>query len=337
MKTIYRLLKYNRILKSHRIKYAGVLMADILGVRHLSVRIDPILACNLRCRMCYFTDPSWRRENEGVLTHEQVDRIAEMLFPKALQLVIGCAAEPTTYKDFMMLLKLGKTYGVPYVSLVSNGQLLTEKHIDDFIALGLDELMLSTHGVKKETYEYMMPGASHELFMNLLSSLKTAKMRRNSVSPRLRINYTVNPDNLEELKEFFNVYGDFDISVLQIRPVMDMGDTDYANKDMSEYLNAYKDVVGKLANECRDRKIIFMANTADPTYRSDNPTACLREEVLRKVSPKEVWKHDFAWESETYREYCSRTEWRSHLFKSIFASAGMCAQNKRTMTYEVEI
>lgn len=312
-------------------------MADILGVRHLSVRMDPILACNLRCRMCYFTDPTWRRENEGILTEEQIDRIAAMLFPKALQLVIGCVAEPTLYNNIKSLLKRGKDYGVPYVSLVTNGQLLTEEHIEDFFTHKLDELMLSTHGVNKDTYERMMPGASYDKYMALLQSLKTAKKSHDSLSPRLRINYTVNPDNLKELKEFFNVYGDFDINVLQIRPVMDMGDTAYTNKDMSKYLDAYNAVVSQLADECRGRNIIFMANTADPTYMSNNPVACLRDEVLRKISPKEVWRPDFAWEDETYMEYCKRIKWRRHLLKSIFTNPDKINMNKRTMTYEVNM
>lgn len=40
MKTIYRLLKYNRILKSHRIKYADFLIADVLNIRHWRSEID---------------------------------------------------------------------------------------------------------------------------------------------------------------------------------------------------------------------------------------------------------------------------------------------------------
>ena len=41
MDSLYRLIRLNRRLKSPRLKYAFVLLADLLGIRHLFVRFDP--------------------------------------------------------------------------------------------------------------------------------------------------------------------------------------------------------------------------------------------------------------------------------------------------------
>lgn len=337
MENIYRLLKYNRVFRSHRLKYAALLLADIMNMRYYSIRIDPIFACNIRCKMCYFSDPQWRKEHHGMLDEAKIDRIADVLFPNALQLVVGCVAEPTLCKYYLRILKLGKEYGVPFLGLVSNAQLLKEEDINALISYKLNELTLSTHGVKRETYEDLMRGASYDKFMNLLRAVSACKTRCNSILPELRINYTVNPDNLDELRSFFDVYGDFEIRTLQIRPIIDLGNTSYTKKDMTNYLSGYNNIVKELAIECKKRKITFMANTADPTYKKENPAACLYEEVLRKISPKQVWKTDFLWETESYRDYCKRTKWRWHLFKSIFMSADRFGKNKKTMTYDVDI
>ena len=49
MQMVYQLMRLNRALGGWRLKAAGVVAADLLRMRHLSVRIDPILACNVRC------------------------------------------------------------------------------------------------------------------------------------------------------------------------------------------------------------------------------------------------------------------------------------------------
>ena len=48
------------------------------------------------------------------------------------------------------------------MSLVTNGQLLTEKKLRDLMDCGLNELVLLLHGVRKETYEALMKGASYD-------------------------------------------------------------------------------------------------------------------------------------------------------------------------------
>src|SRR5271166_3298103 len=192
-KRSYQLLKLNRLVRSHRIKFAGLLSLYWLHRRHLALRFDPTLACNLRCQMCYFSDPTFlgavgKRQR---LTGEDIERIAEVFFPWLLQLYIGCGTEPTTYKDFVHIIELGKQYKVPMIGLVTNGMLLTEEHLTQFVELGLDELTLSTHGVERETYERLMRRASYDKFLEVLEQIAGLKKQRRATLPELRLNYTV--------------------------------------------------------------------------------------------------------------------------------------------------
>lgn len=100
MISIYKLMKMNRYMKSHQLKFALILFANILNLRHLFVRFDPVIACNLRCKMCYFSNDEFRKQNGGIFSEAEINRLAKYIFPKTLQLVIGCSAEPTLYKDF---------------------------------------------------------------------------------------------------------------------------------------------------------------------------------------------------------------------------------------------
>ena len=96
----YQLLNLNRVVRSHRVKFAGLLGLYWLRQRHLWLRFDPVMSCNLRCQMCYFSDPSFTKEITGRFNPAEIERIAEVFFPWALQLYVGCGTEPTTYKGF---------------------------------------------------------------------------------------------------------------------------------------------------------------------------------------------------------------------------------------------
>lgn len=335
METIYKLIKLQRLAKSHRVKFAGVLLSDLLNLRYLFVRFDPVIACNLRCIMCYFGNDEYRKNKKGSFNDDEIKRLAEQFFLKTLQLVIGCGAEPTLYQNFADLIKIGKSYKIPYVGFVSNGQLLTDEHIEKFISNKLDELTISLHGVRRETYETFMVNASYERLHEVLKCIDTVKERNRSSIPRLRLNYTVNPDNLDELAHFFDSYGDYNIRTLQIRPIMEIGQTGYVNKDFSKQLQQYNGIMKHLAGECKKKNIIFMATQLDEISQVKDNSSVILEAVFRHVSPLVVWRSDFNWKTESYRDYCKRIHWRRTLFRCIFSNIHTLEKRSKSLTYHV--
>src|SRR5882762_2477140 len=165
--------------------------------------------------MCYFSNEAYSDQFKGVFTEAEIRHIAELFFPQTLQLVIGCGTEPTLYKGFSEIVRLAKYYKIPFVGFTSNGQLLKENDIEQFIKYQLDELTLSVHGVHKEMYERFMVRSSYDTCHQVLRMLDATKKGLKSQFPKLRINYTVNPENLEELRDFFTVFGVYNIKTLQ--------------------------------------------------------------------------------------------------------------------------
>jgi GTP 3',8-cyclase len=319
MDAIYKLIKLNRFVQSHRVKFAPVLAAHMLGIRHLFVRLDPIMACNLRCTMCYFTNDEYRKQIKGEFTEQEINRIAELFFSRTVQLVIGCGTEPTLYKNFPELVRIARKHKVPFVGFTSNGQLLTEEHISKFIDYGLDELTLSAHGVEKETYERFMGRASFERFHQVLRMITEAKRMRGSSTPHLRINYTANAENLPELRSFFDVFGEYDVQTVQVRPIIDF-EGSYRQLLQSNDLALYSSVIERLTNEARARGVTLLADRADPMYSESNKTSVILQAVLRRITPMEVWQPDFHWREENYMEYCKRIGWSKHLARLIVSS-----------------
>jgi MoaA/NifB/PqqE/SkfB family radical SAM enzyme len=310
------LLRLNRLAPA-RLKFAAVLLADFVRARHLIVRLDPIIACNLRCGMCYFSDEQYLPPGPvRRFSRADVERLAEQFFPLALQVHIGCGTEPTMYKGYATLVALARKHGVPFIGFTTNAQLLTAPHLRTMIEAGLTEITLSTHGVHKETYERLMVGASWETYHANLKMLCDLKRELGADHPRLRINYTVNGSNLGELRDFFSRFDSYNISVLQIRPMDNIGNTAYHWEDLSPLAGEYHDVLAGLQEQCRQRGIHLMAG--DPEVRAENKYATVYETaVLRVLNPNTVWREDYDFRSMSYREYLKKTGYRRQVLNYI--------------------
>ena len=345
MDTIYRLIKFSRRIQSHRLKFLAALGADILKLRYTSVRFDPVYGCNLRCEMCHFSSPQLSGLPAQKFTREELTRLADLFFPQALQLVIGCAAEPTLSPDLVEIVKLGRTLRVPFIGITTNGQRLQKESIAQLIEAGLDEITISMHGVRKETYERFMPPASYEKLHEVLSLIDSGKQRaqeqhpgkKSTKDPALRINYTVNPDNLQELESFFDVFGKYRVHTLQLRPIADLGETKYTNKDFSPFIKNYAAICKKLRGICKERSIVFMATTLDPSYSKKNTQSLIIPAVIRHITPRTIWKEGFDWKNQTLGQFCKKIGWRRYLLKSALTGASKLSAENRLLSYDVEL
>ena len=158
---------------------------------------------------------------KGIVSEDDLEAIADVIFKNALKLQIGCGAEPTLFKHNTKLIKIAKKHKVPYISMVTNGNLLEHKDVSDFSKAGLDEFILSMHGVNKSSYEDFMDKGDYGKFSATLENINSEKSKNPKL--KLRINYTFNQDNFYELKEFFKIYGHLNIDVIQLRPIDKIG------------------------------------------------------------------------------------------------------------------
>lgn len=315
MINIYSLLKINRFIKNPTLKKLAIWILHVSGRRYLAVFLDPVLACNLRCRMCYFSNEEKRKTMKGLFTEEDLPRIAEVIFPRALKLQIGCGAEPSLFKHNAEIVRLGRQYGVPYISYTTNANLLTPEEIDKLLAAGLNEFTISLHGVKKHTYEDLMQGAFYDRFMSALNDISAAKNRFPDF--KLRINFTVNEQNIEELSGFFDAFGDMKIDILQVRPVQNMDGEIKTIENQTAFNALFEKVTLYLKNECTKRGITYIA----PLHLDKNPKINKNSGIIEAtywyISPR-TFGSGVDWRNETFQQYCKRTHYATYLFKSIF-------------------
>ncbi len=329
----YSLLKINKLIKSSRIKLLGIACLYSLKKRYLNVFLDPVSACNLRCKMCYFSDPNYVQHKLPPLSGEELELIARNFFPYTLRLQIGCSTEPTLYKYNADIVRLAKKNGVGQVSFTTNANLLKREHFRSMLEEGLDEIIISMHGVQKETYEYMMQGAYFEAFHQALSMIEEERQ----FFPRfkLRINYTINPDNLSELKDFFPVMGAYRVDTLQLRPIRRLGDTVYNEFDLLPYETEYARIIQLLIEECRKRSVTCLA-TPDLRSKNSNKGADIVDFTYCYISKRVYGEADFDIGNESWRSFCKRTGFVRSILKSALFPAKVSKETAEAHTnYDV--
>jgi molybdenum cofactor biosynthesis enzyme MoaA len=336
MKNIYLLLKANRLIKSFRIKSLGIYFLHLLGKRYYGIFLDPVYACNLRCRMCYFSDEEKRKTfSRGMFKQEDISKLANALFHRALKLQIGCGAEPSLFPFNKELIRMGKEKKVPYISMTSNGNRFQEQDWKELVVAGLDEVTLSLHGINKQSYEYFMTGASYDAFCASWQALTTIKKEYSKF--KIRINYTANQDNLQELSTFFDVFGIFSLDILQIRPIQQLGNTAYNNFSWDAIHEKYDSIIEKLKTECTSRKITFIAPDKYDLTKEEtkNTDSVLINSTFFYISPRICWKKDFDLNKDTYESYAKRTHLGRKLLSIVFKSKKNWKKTKKQLNYKI--
>jgi len=268
------------------------------------------------------------------LSTEEFEDIARVLFPRAFQLIVGCGAEPTKHPQFKEFFRLANQYKVPDVGIVTNGQLLKKSDLEYMVEQGVTEIILSAQGVTRGTYEKFMTGASYEKFLQLLEHLTRLKEKlpeKNVMS--VRINYTVNPHNLEELERFFEGLGDYQIDALQVGPIMDIGGK-YTKMLTEELRPRYNHIIRLLSTECAKRGVKLLANTLDLSYQEENKDADLAELVYTYISPNTARQLNISWAKSSFSKFRHADRWDQRLWKAFFSKRRDGKWLRKSLRYE---
>jgi len=284
--------------------------------------------------MCYFSNKEYRKTSRGSFSEQNMADIARIFFPHALQVVLGCGAEPTINNNFMLLLELAAKYKVPNIGLVTNGLLLREHHLVRMNQIGVNEIILSAHGLKKDTYESFMTNGHFEQFTKLLDTITL--LNKDGKSLKLRINYTANSDNLDDLKLFKDYIEKYNISTIQVRPIMDIGGK-YTKPINGEELKRYYHEINSLKERCTSNMVTLLANTSDVSYQKANNDGSLIESIYTYISPKTIQELSLGTKVNSLSAYKKRTKWHKHLFSGLLSNKKSEDKFlKRSLKYDIQ-
>ncbi|HWQ95842.1 MAG TPA: radical SAM protein [Candidatus Methylomirabilis sp.] len=135
-----------------------------IGDFPLHLLIEPVSFCNLKCIMCFQSDPSFAQQKYygtmrwGLFT-SIIDQAKEH---KCGAITIASRGEPTLHKDFGKMLLYISKYDFLELKININATRLTESLCHEILSAGVNEVIFSVDAADKETYEKIRRGGKFE-------------------------------------------------------------------------------------------------------------------------------------------------------------------------------
>jgi radical SAM protein with 4Fe4S-binding SPASM domain len=170
-----------------------------LGIRPLKLEMDVTTQCNLRCTMCYLSDPRYGKRARLDVDVAGFRQLARQIFPFCGLVSLSFGTEPLLHPHLAELLELVAEEEVPWRYVITNGLLLDAELIDAFVRIPLHGFSVSIDAATPATYERIRRGASWTRLMSNIRALQAAKSRAGSQFPRVTFNFVIMRSNLEEL------------------------------------------------------------------------------------------------------------------------------------------
>jgi radical SAM protein with 4Fe4S-binding SPASM domain len=234
--------------------------------RFLSVFLDHNNKCNLRCRMCGFSDPRVESLGKYDLPRWAYDRIAAEAFPRAARVCLSLFTEPFMTRDFADRLASIPRYGVPFSEFYTNGTLLTDESIEKILDAQISRVTFSIDGGTKETFEAIRVGANFEQVIRNFRSLQARRRERGAALPRLRINHVLSEVNIDHFDQFLAMVEWLEAEEIVIRPVTRMSDAEIQENTDPVFWDKVRMARGEIAAFCQ------RTGVEDSGFLRDRPT-----------------------------------------------------------------
>jgi MoaA/NifB/PqqE/SkfB family radical SAM enzyme len=204
--------------------------------------------------MCFFSKEGYKENFIGPMDIDLFNKIAKDIFPRTRMLFMGCGAEPLMSPQFAEYAESIRAYSIPFVCLVTNGQLINEKIGSSVIHNSFNQVIVSVDGARKETYESIRAGANFEKLISNLRLLNDLKKEYKSRRPDLRINYVAMRRNIDEIEKLIDISSELNVSTIRVRSLGDWGGAiDYRNEILPPEM--YASAVERAANYAKRKNI----------------------------------------------------------------------------------
>ncbi len=202
----------------------------------ISLRMDLINKCNLRCQFCYYSDPKIAARPTKTVSLDTFDHWFRRLGPNIKELLLSCGDEPFMAPRFVEILKTISTYSDSLdVGLCTNAMLMNSSIRAALIDYGLTFIIFSMDGATKKTLERIRVKSDYERIVGNIKALKTLRDRSNSQYPKFLFNYVIMRSNIHETLDFLDICKKLDADLVDFRHVVP---TEYWN-DEGEKLGNY--------------------------------------------------------------------------------------------------
>jgi MoaA/NifB/PqqE/SkfB family radical SAM enzyme len=171
--------------------------------RGLTLRLDIINKCNLRCVMCHFSDDAIFKRPTSQLTGEQFKALFHDIGPAVSRVMLSCGDEPLVSKFLPEILRyLATEHPDVAIEFCTNAMLMRAPIRNLIMETGVARLMFSMDAVTKPLLESIRVGCRYEQLVGNIMALRDLKLKHGSPFPAFVFNFVMMNKNIHEAPAF---------------------------------------------------------------------------------------------------------------------------------------
>ena len=166
------------------------------------VMLDTTTSCNLACAHCPNSVLSSDQEWMGDMNVDIYKKIVDEVAAKSKNTIVRPfnSGEPLLRKDIEDLIRYAKDRGIEFLSLNTNGLLLTPRRIESLLACGLDHIEVSMDAFSPETYLAVRRSKHYQKLVDNTLNLLEARKRYPNFT--VTVSFVKQADNIHEVDAF---------------------------------------------------------------------------------------------------------------------------------------
>lgn len=194
----------------------------LAGRRALTLRLDIINKCNLRCVMCHYSEDDIFRRPARSVTPEQFETWFAPLAGHVHEVMLSCADEPLMSRHFGDIVRLLRRIA-PHVAIrfCTNATLLTAPIARLLVEQQVDEVLFSFDACTRLTLEAIRRGADFERVLHNILRLSMVRDRAGSQLPVLGVNFVMMARNIHEAPAFVDLARELGIAQIDYRHLVE--------------------------------------------------------------------------------------------------------------------
>lgn len=201
-----------------REKIEQALLARLAESPIVTLRMDIINKCNLRCIMCHYSDPVISRRRAESVTTEQFMNWFSPIAKYAREIMLSCGDEPLMSKHFPQILETASTLAPSAdIGFCTNAMLMTSHIRLSIIRNKASFILFSIDGATPETFERIRVGSSYEKVFSHIKALKLLKDQVGNGKPRFILNFVMMRSNIHEAPAIVEIGKDLNVEWIDFR------------------------------------------------------------------------------------------------------------------------
>jgi radical SAM protein with 4Fe4S-binding SPASM domain len=193
-----------------------VIKRPVVWGRPISIMMEPISRCNLRCPLCPIGARELRRDL-GSMSLDDFKRMLDNVGAQVRVLALWNQGEPTINDRLPEMIQYAHDRGI-YTMTSTNGNLILRRNlVNRLIESGLDELIFSIDGLSQETYQVYRVGGHLDVVVEGMRQVRARREELKSVTPKIIMQWLPMKHNQHEIPRLRTVAAEWGADKVEIK------------------------------------------------------------------------------------------------------------------------